>query len=62
LDRETDRNFGATVQNLKDMIANQTTELAFDTLLGNQFHTAITGVTLGTGEVGFSHVTICAFA
>ena len=56
LDRETDRNLGATVHNLKDMIAKQTAEFAPDSLLGNQFDTAITGFTLGTTEVGFSHV------
>lgn len=56
LDRETDRNFGATVHNLKDMIANQTAELASGSLLGNQFNPAIAGVTLRTGEVGLSHV------
>ena len=56
LDRETDRNLGATVHNLKDMIAEQTAEFAPDSLLGNQFDTAITSFTLGTTEVGFSHV------
>ena len=55
-DRETDRNLGATVHNLKDMIAEQTAEFAPDSLLGNQFDTAITSFTLGTTEVGFSHV------
>jgi hypothetical protein len=56
LDRETDRNLGATVHNLKDVIAEQTAEFAPDSLLGNQFDTAITSFTLGTTEVGFSHV------
>jgi hypothetical protein len=54
--RETDCNLRATVEHLKDMIANQTAELAPDALLGNQFDTAITGVTFGTREVGLSHV------
>ena len=53
LHRETDRNLGATVEHLKDVIANQTAELAFNTLLGNQFNPAIASVAFGTGEVGF---------
>ncbi len=56
LDRETDRNLGATVENLKDMTTKQTVELATDSLLGNQFDTAITSVTRGTSEVRLSHV------
>ena len=56
LDRETDRNLGATVHNLKDMVANQTAELASGSLLGNQLNPAIAGVTLRTDEVGLSHV------
>jgi hypothetical protein len=55
LDRETDCNLGATVENLKDMIAEQAV-IAFDSLLGNQFDAPITSVTYGTGEVGLSHV------
>jgi hypothetical protein len=56
LDREADRNLGATVHNLKDMIANQATEFAPDSLLGNQFELAVSSFTLGTSEVGLSHV------
>jgi len=37
--RETDRNFGATVDRLKNVIADQTTGFASDTALGNQFDT-----------------------
>jgi hypothetical protein len=54
--RETDRNLGATVENLMDMITNQTAELAFDPLLGNQFELAVSSLALGTSEVGLSHV------
>ena len=42
--RETDCNLGVTVENLKDMIANQPAKLTFGTLFGNQFNPAITGV------------------
>jgi hypothetical protein len=56
LDRETDRNLGATVGNFKDMIANQTSEFAPESLLGNQLDTSITGIAIGTNEVGLSHV------
>jgi hypothetical protein len=55
LDRETDCNLGATVENLKDMTTKQTVELAPDSLFGNQFDAAITRVTFGTSEVGLSH-------
>ena len=56
LDRETDGNVGATVENLKDVIANQTSEFAPESLLGNQLDTSITGIAIGTNEVGLSHV------
>jgi hypothetical protein len=56
LDRETDRNFGATVENLKDMIAEQTVKLAPDSLLGNQLEPAVSSFAFGTSEVGLSHV------
>lgn len=54
--RETDRNLGATVEHLKDMIAEQTAEFAFDAFLGSQFDPAITGIAFRTSEVGLSHV------
>jgi hypothetical protein len=38
------------------MIANQTTEFAPDSLLGNQFELAVSSFALRTSEVGFSHV------
>jgi hypothetical protein len=38
------------------MIANQAAKLPFNPLFGNQFDPAITGVTLGTGNIGLLHV------
>jgi len=55
LHRETDRNLGAAVEHLKDLVTNQTAKLAFDALFGNQFDTAIAGVAFGTGEIRLFH-------
>jgi hypothetical protein len=56
LDSQTDCNVNATVENLKDMIAKQATELAPGSFFGNQFDTPVASFTLGANEVGLSHV------
>jgi hypothetical protein len=53
--READGYFGRAVENLKEMIADQTTELARGPRLGSQFNPAVTGAALGAGDIGLSH-------
>ena len=55
LDREAERNFRRPVENLKEMIAEQATELALGPGSGCQFDPAISGLAFGTGDVGFPH-------
>lgn len=55
LDRETDGYFGRSVENLKDVIAEQTPVLALGPLAGCQFNSAVSGVALRTGNIAFFH-------
>jgi hypothetical protein len=55
LNREADGDLGRTVENLKDLIAEQATELALGSWSGSQLNAAVAGVTFRTGDVGLSH-------
>jgi hypothetical protein len=52
--READGYFGRAVENLKEVAADQTTELALYSLLGCQFDPGVTSIALGTGDIGLS--------
>lgn len=56
LDRETDGYFGQSVENLKDVIAEQTPVLALGPLAGCQFNPAVSGVAFRTGDIAFFHI------
>jgi hypothetical protein len=60
--READGYFGRAVENLKEVAADQTTELALYSLLGCQFDPGVTSIALGTGDIGLSHFAIWAVA
>jgi hypothetical protein len=51
LDREAKRDIRRAVENLDEMVADQTAEFAFGPRPGNQFDPAIAGGALGTGDV-----------
>jgi hypothetical protein len=55
LDREAKSYFGGSVENLKNMIAGQSTELAFGPRPGGQFNAAVARMTFGASDVGLSH-------
>ena len=55
LDREAERNFRRPVENLKEMIAEQATELALGAANGIQFNAAVAGIAFWTDYVGPSH-------
>jgi len=52
-DRETDDHSEGAVENLKDVIAGQTTIFALGPLAGGYDDAAITGTALGTDNIGF---------
>jgi hypothetical protein len=55
LNREADRDFGGTVKHLDQLVAKQAMILALGAGPGRQFDSAIAGVALGAGDVGFFH-------
>jgi hypothetical protein len=55
LHRETKGYFGRPVENLKDIVAEQATELTLVSLFGNQFDPAVAGLTLGTDDIRLFH-------
>jgi hypothetical protein len=55
LNSEADGDLGRTVENLKDVIAEQATELALGSRSGSQLDAAVARVTFRTGDVGLSH-------
>jgi hypothetical protein len=56
LDGEAHGYVSRAVENLKDLVANQTTEFAPGPLFGNEFNPAVAGVAFGAGDVGLLHV------
>src|SRR5271163_1798021 len=52
---QADRNIARAIERLQDMIAEQAAELAFGAGSGSQFDAAITGMAVGTGNVGLFH-------
>jgi hypothetical protein len=55
LHRESDRYLAGPVEDLKQMIADQTTILALGLLAARHFNAAIASPALGTDDVGLSH-------
>ncbi len=55
LDREAHGYVSRAVENLKDLVADQTTEFAPGPLFGNEFNPAVAGVAFGAGDVGLLH-------
>jgi hypothetical protein len=55
LHRETDGDFGRAVEHLNQVIAEQASELALRSRLGDQFDPAIAGPAFGTDDIGFLH-------
>lgn len=56
LHREADGDFGRPVENLEEVIARQTAELAGGSLAAGEFNAAIAGTALRTDDVGLFHV------
>jgi hypothetical protein len=56
LDREAHGYVSRAVENLKDLVADQTAEFAPGPLFGNEFNPAIAGVAFGADDVGLLHV------
>ena len=54
-DRETDEHFEGAVENLKDVIAGQTTIFAIGPLAGGYDDAEIAGSALRTDNIGFPH-------
>lgn len=52
LDGEPERDLDCTVESLKQVVAEQATELARWRRLGNQFNAAVASLALGTGDIG----------
>ena len=55
LDREAQRNFGRSVENLEQMATDQAMELALGPRFRGQFNATVAGAAFGTDDVGFSH-------
>ena len=55
LHREADCNIARTIEHFDDVIAKQTTELAARAAARGQLNAAITGIAVGTCDVGFLH-------
>jgi hypothetical protein len=55
LDSEADCYFAGAVENLTQMVAEQTAVFALGLLAARHFNAAIASLALGTGDVGLSH-------
>ena len=55
LDGEAHGHVSRAVENLKNLVADQTTEFALRPLFGNEFDPAVAGVAVGAGDVGLLH-------
>jgi hypothetical protein len=55
LDREADGDVSWAVENLKDMVAEQTTKLALGPLFGNKFDAPVAGATIRAEDIGSFH-------
>jgi hypothetical protein len=56
LDGEAHGYVSRAVENLKNLVADQTTEFAPGPLFGNGFDPAVAGVAVGAGDVGLLHL------
>jgi hypothetical protein len=56
LHREADGDFGRPVENLEDVIAQQTAELAGGSLAAGELNAPIAGTAIRTDNVGLFHV------
>jgi hypothetical protein len=53
--RKADGDFGRAVENLKEVVADQTMKLALHSVFGREFDPAVASVALGTNGIGLSH-------
>jgi hypothetical protein len=56
LDGEAHGDISRAVENLKNLVADQTTEFAPGPPFGNEFDPAVAGVAVGAGDVGLLHL------